>query len=250
MNEKILIVDDDDHILKACNRLLRNEPYSCIIFSSPQKALDHAESINPVIVISDQRMPQMEGIVFLKKLKEKLPWTIRILMTGYADIDSVINAINLGLVYRCIKKPWDNELFKSEIRQAIVYFNMTERLRWLSEEDESKKRINQERLQGVLEMAGAVCHEFAQPLQVISGYCELLSEEKDNTKDVHSIKKQIGLIHREAGRLNDLLLKVMTIQEYKTKAYLRGGRIVDIHNASPADDSLLGQFKGKINDKD
>ncbi len=232
MNEKIIIVDDNDQILKTCRRLLSKEAYQCITFSSPLKALEHAESINPVIIISDQRMPQMEGVVFLEKTKEKLPWAIRILMTGYADINAVINAINLGSVYRFIKKPWDDELFLSEIRQAVAHFNKTERLHWFSDDDEPKKRIKQERLQGVLEMASAICHEFAQPLQVISGHCEMLGEMQDNPEDVNSIMDQVSSIRREAGRLNDLLLKVRTIQEYKTKAYIREGRIVDIHKAS------------------
>ncbi len=248
MNEKILIVDDDEHILKTCQRLLRKEPYQCITYSSPQEALEHAESINPVIIISDQRMPQMEGVEFLERIKGKLPWAIRILMTGYADIDAVINAINLGQVYRFIRKPWDDELFISEIRQAVACFNMAERLRRLSEDDESKKRIKQERLQGVLEMASAVCHEFAQPLQVISGHCELLGEMQDNPIDIHSIKNQIASIHRQADRLNDLLLKVGTIQEYKTKEYISGGRIMDIHKASSVDDLFIGNFKGKTNE--
>jgi len=232
MNDKILIVDDEEHILKACQRILVNEPYQCITLSSPLKALEKVTLINPSVVISDQRMPEMEGSVFLEKIKKKLPGAVRVTMTGYADINATIGAINKGHVFRFIKKPWDDLQFKLEIRHAVELFHMTERLRSFSEKKEPGESVNRERLQGVLEMAGAVCHEFAQPLQVISGYNELLLQDRDSWLDIESTHKYLSCIQDEVKKLNDLLLKVMTIQEYKTRAYLKGREIIDIHNAS------------------
>ncbi|MEA2059098.1 MAG: response regulator [Thermodesulfobacteriota bacterium] len=230
MNRKIMIVDDEEHILKILQRLLLHEPYDCTLFSSPVKALDSMKQINPAVVISDQRMPKMEGTQLLKKTKELLPWSVRVIMTGYADINVVISAINKGHVFRFIKKPWDDDFFKSELKTAIEYFDMTQRLRCLSDETALADIVMQERLQGMLEMAGAVCHEFAQPLQVITGYCDMLVSSPKSRIDIDTAAKYISSISRETGKLGELLSKIMAVKDYKTRPYAGNTRIIDIHN--------------------
>jgi DNA-binding NtrC family response regulator len=164
MNDTILIVDDEAHVLETCRKILSGKAYACKVFSCPQKALKAAEMINPAVVVSDQRMPGMKGTVFLEKIRKKLPNATRIIMTGYADIDVAIQAINMGHVFRFIKKPWDDMEFTSQIRDAVEYAHMNQRLQQVLNTDETNNPVVQERLQGVLEMARTVCHEFAQPL--------------------------------------------------------------------------------------
>ena len=180
MGDKVLIVDDEAYLLKACHRLLMDEPYECVSFSSPKKALEEAPGIRPAVVISDQRMPEMSGVEFLEKIKETIPSAVRIITTGYADIDTTIDAINKGQVFRFIRKPWVDLHLKLEIRQALKYYHMTEKLIQAGKESDGIQDLD-ERFKGVLEMAGAVCHEFSQPLQVISGYCGLLMDDSKKT---------------------------------------------------------------------
>ena len=90
MADKILIVDDDPNILKAIQRLFRKDPFECHLFSSPKTALKKAREIEPAVVVSDQKMPEMEGTLFLKEMKRLLPLTVRVLMSGYTDIDATI----------------------------------------------------------------------------------------------------------------------------------------------------------------
>ena len=114
-----MIVDDEVSILRSLERLLRKEQYSIITFDSPVKALEYVKK-NPVsVVISDQRMPDMEGVTLLKNIRDVSPDTIRILLTGYADMEAVIRAINEGQVYRFISKPWNDEELKIVIRHAL-----------------------------------------------------------------------------------------------------------------------------------
>ncbi|HCY87728.1 MAG TPA: hypothetical protein DHV36_21515 [Desulfobacteraceae bacterium] len=230
MADKILIVDDDPNILKAIQRLFRKDPFECHLFSSPKTALKKAREIEPAVVVSDQKMPEMEGTLFLKEMKRLLPLTVRVLMSGYTDIDATICAINQGQVFRYIKKPWDIDTFRSEIRHAVEYAKMLRRLIEMDEEPGEPEQ--KERLTGALEMAGAICHEFAQPIQIISGYCEILTLELSKQPGLKKLEDQVSHISQSNERLKELLLKLMEIRRYKTRPYLSSSRIIDIDAAS------------------
>lgn len=231
MREKIVIVDDEEYILKTCQRILMGQPYKCITFTSPEKALDSILEIKPAVIVSDQRMPEMDGVTFLQRSSTLLPDSVRIIITGYADIHAAINAINKGNVFRFIKKPWDDVMFKAELETAVKYFKMIQRLKSLDNETAVEALVKRERLQGVLEMAGAVCHEFSQPLQVISGYCDL-SAAVDLKKDLQSALKYISCIQQETQKLGDLLTKITSVKKYKTCSYTDNFKIIDLNAAS------------------
>ena len=230
MDDKIMIVDDDTMILKAVERIFRQEPIKCFLFSSPADALKEACEIEPTVVVSDQRMPEMEGTVFLEKMKQMLPASVRVLMSGYADIDATISAINQGQVFRFIKKPWDAHSFRTEIRHAVQYARLLRRLVHTDEDPGEAGRT--ERLTGALEMAGAVCHEFAQPVQIISGYCEILNDELSRQPDAAGFQEPVSNILQSTERLKDLLLKFMKVRRYKTRPYLLSSTIIDIDAAT------------------
>lgn len=139
MKEKILIIDDDEHILKTCERLLRSKDYHCFVFSSARKALENAELIQPAVVVADQRMPEIEGTVLLEMIRRTMPFTIRIIMTGYADLNAIISNINNGNIFKFIKKPWDDLSFLNEIEKAIEQYRMNDSLSEILVDDEKKK---------------------------------------------------------------------------------------------------------------
>ncbi|MBC7183788.1 MAG: response regulator, partial [Marinobacter sp.] len=124
----LLLVDDEDNILRSLKRVLRREPYEILTASSGEEALEKMAAQNFDLVISDARMPGMDGPTLLSQIKRKYPRCIRILLTGYADMGSTIKAINEGQIYRYISKPWDDEELKLVIRQALA-FQYSERRR-------------------------------------------------------------------------------------------------------------------------
>ena len=118
---KVLLVDDELNVLRALTRLLRN--YDITALTSAEEALLVVKAVKFDLVISDFRMPGMDGVTFLKNMLQTQPDAIRIILTGYADLESAQMAINEAGVYRFINKPWNNiEIINrlKEIRSFLV----------------------------------------------------------------------------------------------------------------------------------
>src|SRR5690606_10482956 len=107
MKHNILIVDDEADNVDALERLFRKK-YQVLKATSAIEALTQLKSHEVAVIISDQRMPKMTGVQFLSESIKLQPDAIRMLLTGYTDIESAIEAINSGGVYRYITKPWDS----------------------------------------------------------------------------------------------------------------------------------------------
>ena len=139
----LLLVDDEDNILNSLRRVLRNEPYHLLTTGSGEAALDLLEQQPVDLVISDARMPGMDGATLLSEVQQRWPQCLRILLTGYADITTTVKAINEGQIYRYISKPWDDDELRLIIRQALAFqHSERERLRL-----EALTREQNERLQ-------------------------------------------------------------------------------------------------------
>ncbi len=123
----ILLVDDEVSITKAVKRLLRKEDYHIQTASSGAEGLELLKKSKYQIslIISDQRMPQMNGAQFLEKAKALFPNAMRMLLTGYSDMDSIVDAINNGEIHRYITKPWDDKSLILQVRQALEQFELT-----------------------------------------------------------------------------------------------------------------------------
>jgi response regulator RpfG family c-di-GMP phosphodiesterase len=129
----VLCVDDEKQILSSLKRLLRKENFNLLTTSSCQEGLDLLEKNDVHLVISDQRMPQMTGAEFLSKVKEKYPETIRIVLTGYTEIDTIRDAINKGNIYKFILKPWNDDNIKNEIKKSLEQYDLIQTNRSLNE---------------------------------------------------------------------------------------------------------------------
>lgn len=142
---RILCVDDEKNILKAFKRLFINDDYEIYTATDPDEGIEILKKINPIpIVISDFRMPSKNGIEFLKEVREQWPDTVRIMLSGYADTEAVIDAINEGQIYKFIPKPWNDNELKVSISNAFErYFlhkkniELTEELKKKNEELEN-----------------------------------------------------------------------------------------------------------------
>lgn len=121
----ILLVDDERNVLNSISRLLRAEDREILTAESANEGLEKLKSSDGVdLVISDNRLPDISGIDFLVKVRHLYPDTIRILITGYPDLDSAVQAINKGQVYRYIPKPWENEDLRLIVMQALDYYDV------------------------------------------------------------------------------------------------------------------------------
>ena len=115
----LLLVDDEENILAAMRRVLRREGYRILTAGSGQEGLELLAA-NPVdVIVSDQRMPNMSGVEFLRQAKATYPETMRIVLSGYTELQSITDAINEGAIYKFLTKPWEDELIRANIAEAF-----------------------------------------------------------------------------------------------------------------------------------
>ncbi len=121
MKHKILIVDDEQPNLRALVRLFSGEyePYAA---NSGREAVELLAQHDFAMIISDQRMPEMSGLDFLKHAAAFRPQTVRILLTGYTEVDTLVEAINCGAVYKFVTKPWSNDELIQLVKRALEHF--------------------------------------------------------------------------------------------------------------------------------
>lgn len=129
----IIFVDDEQHILSSLKRLFMDEPYTIHTAGSGVEALELVKAIRFAVIISDQRMPGMSGHEFLEKAKQIQPDSIRMVLTGYADINTAMNAINLGGASRYLTKPWNDNEMIMVVRDAAEKYSLSSENKRLTE---------------------------------------------------------------------------------------------------------------------
>ena len=129
----VLFVDDEINILKALQRLLRSEDMTVLSASRGEEALGMLEQHEVQVVVSDQRMPEMRGVDFLSRVRERRPDVVRMMLTGYTEMDVAVDAINRGEIYRLITKPWNDDELKATIRQAFDHAELKAEIKRLNQ---------------------------------------------------------------------------------------------------------------------
>ncbi|MDE2440437.1 MAG: response regulator [Betaproteobacteria bacterium] len=189
----LLFVDDEPGILSALRRLFRQFGYRILVAESGAQGLVELEKTPVDLVISDMRMPEMDGATFLRQVRERWPEAIRILLTGYADVTSTIAAINEGEIYRYISKPWDDNEIVNVVREALERQKLeaeNRRLTALTQaQNDELKNLNasleqkvaertaelQQALSFVEQAHGELKKSFLTSVQVFAGLVELRS---------------------------------------------------------------------------
>ncbi len=137
----ILCVDDEKNVLKSLERLFLDTDYEILTASSGEDGLNLMKSNENIqIVMSDYRMPQMNGVEFLKEVCALRPETVRIVLSGYADTSSIVEAINEGQIYKFIPKPWNDDELKVTISNALEHYFMQQKNIQLTKELEIKNQ--------------------------------------------------------------------------------------------------------------
>ena len=137
---KILFVDDEVHVLKAMLRIFRRENYTLLTACSGPEALELLQKEPVHVVISDHRMPTMTGADLLRKIKALYPQIIRIMLTGHADVNAIMGAVNEGAVYKFITKPWNNEDLRLTVSLALEQYDLIQENKTLKREQETQKK--------------------------------------------------------------------------------------------------------------
>ena len=122
----LLLVDDEANILAALKRLLRRDGYNILSANSGQEGLALLAQHDVDVIVSDQRMPGMTGVEFLRTAKGSHPNTVRIVLSGYTELQSVTDAVNEGSIYKFLTKPWDDQLLREHIAEAFKHKEMAE----------------------------------------------------------------------------------------------------------------------------
>lgn len=124
MNRTLLLVDDEPSQLKTLLRLFRDEGYDLLTAASGEEALQLLKTQVAQVILCDHRMPGISGVEFLTRVKTLYPDSVRMILSGYVDIEVIADAVNRGNVYKFLHKPWENQLLLENVRDAFRHFDL------------------------------------------------------------------------------------------------------------------------------
>jgi signal transduction histidine kinase len=218
----LLIVDDEPDVLDSLRHQFHRS-YRVITCLSGSQAIEILKADDVELILSDQRMPGMSGDQFLREARQLKPEAIRMLFTGYADMQAVINAVNEGQIYRYILKPWNTVELEGIIRQGIEQFDLLAERRKLITQlqaaNQELKGANQELARaGQLKTAfiEVASHEFNTPITLVLGLTELLRLSNAARPDQETeILRQITSSGRQLARLVTNMLTLLRADDFR-----------------------------------
>ena len=207
---KLLVVDDEPEVLASVTDLFRLE-YQVKTFLRGRDALNALRSEEFHVIMSDQRMPEMNGVEFLSEARLLQPDATRLLFTGYSDVKAIIDAINQGHIWHYITKPWDPEELASKVRQATEQHDLIVRNKRLIEElaSTNQRLADANRLKGAfIEVAS---HELKTPVAVVLGYTSLwkMTQTGEASPNQKSWMERIESAARRLSGTVDRMLKLL-----------------------------------------
>lgn len=232
MSDVVLCVDDEENVLHALRRELNRMSDKVLTAQSGAEGLEVLRSENVSVVVSDMRMPEMEGAEFLKHAHHGWPDTFRIMLTGYADLNTVTAGVNEGEIHRFISKPWDSQELRAAVKMGFDRMRLVRENRALSEQleiqnvqlqdmnDHLEERVaertaqletaysdlaHREKLAAVGRLAAGVVHEVLNPLTVATGRLEMMKmDEKLSAYHQNNLEIGVDQILRAVKILDNL----------------------------------------------
>ncbi len=227
MNQKIvdpttqptlLFVDDEPHILKSLTRIFKPLSYQILTASSGEEGLKIMTEENVQVVISDMRMPEMNGAAFLEQVAARWPHSVRLLLTGYADLGSAVDAVNKGGIYAYLSKPWNDDELKLTVSRAAeqqalqtVVRHQNKELKQLNEQLEDKVKSRTKKLRKTMtflkEAHGSLKKQFSTSIKVFANLLEIRESVSSESSKGHlrcvaerakKLSIQMGLSEAEA----------------------------------------------------
>ena len=231
----LLIVDDEVDVLESLRHQF-HRTYRVLTSVSGSRAIEILQQDDVDLILSDQRMPGMSGDIFLRQARQLKPDAIRMLFTGYADIQAVINAVNEGHIFRYILKPWDTVELEGIIRQGVEQYDLlAERRRLITQ----LQTANAQLLQANEELARAgqlktafievASHEFNTPITLVLGLTELLRLGNPlRPDDEQEILRQITTSGRQLARLVTNMLTLLRAEDFRRTLLRSPLKLVDL----------------------
>jgi signal transduction histidine kinase len=231
----LLVVDDEVDVLDSLRHQF-HRTYRVLTSPSGAEAIDLLEKNDVEVILTDQRMPGMPGDVLLRQARILKPDTIRMLFTGYADIQAVINAVNEGHIFRYILKPWDTAELEGIIRQGVEQYDLlAERRRLIAELQAANSQLVE--ANGELARAGQLktafievaSHEFNTPITLVLGLAELLRLANPNRSDQErEILRQITTSGKQLARLVTNMLTLLRAEDFRRTLQRSPVRLTDL----------------------
>jgi signal transduction histidine kinase len=212
MKHFILLVDDETDNLDALERIFRRK-YNVLKASQGEDALSLLKNQNVTIILSDQRMPKMTGVEFLRKSIAIQPNAIRILLTGYTDIESVIDSINSGQIYKYLTKPWDPHDLLNTIDKAVEKYELKNELKEKNLKLELALRDLKELDNNKTQFLTLINHELKTPLTILKSYNDLLKESSLNEEQLFYCNK----IDQSFEKLHSIVIRSLLLVESTNK---------------------------------
>lgn len=243
ISHSILFVDDESNILSSLNRLFRPEGYNIFVATGGSEGLKILENRMIDVVVSDMRMPEMDGAQFLEQVSRKWPHTIRILLTGYADMNVTIDAINNGNIYRYISKPWNDNDIILTITNALEYKLLQDdrnRLLELTNQQNAQLRLLNKHLDGNVK---ARTEELRQAMAHLEVTHESLKKQYISTVNIitNLIEMRVGAVaghYRHVADLSKKLAKELGLNAEQIQNIMFAALLLDIGKISLPDKLL------------
>lgn len=201
--EAVLFVDDEINILNSLKRGLIDEEYECCFASSGKEALEIMKNKTISVIVTDMRMPEMDGLTLLKEVREKYPRTVRIVLSGYTQLQQILVTINQVDIFKFITKPWKlEEEFKVVIKQAIEYYRLQMESERLKKELESKNQAYQKILKNIEDTIAS-----EKKSREILGMCgkQIL---KFNSRVIYKLREDFNCMMEVQDKVYEIFLNV------------------------------------------
>ncbi|MFH1314370.1 MAG: response regulator [Candidatus Eisenbacteria bacterium] len=216
---RVLIAEDDRVSRRLLERKLATWGYEVVSCINGAEAWQELHTRNsPSLVILNWMMPGIDGIDICREIRKqkRQAYIYIILLTGRDRKKDIIEGIGAG-ADDYVTKPFNPHELKVRLRAGRRILEMQTKL------------MQREKLRGALEMAGATCHELNQPMQVVSGYAELLLKQ---VGEGSRLRTQMGKIQEAVESMIGITRKLQSITRYETRQYIKGSRIIDIDKSS------------------
>ncbi len=247
----VLFVDDEENILAALKRLFRSGGYRLLTATSASAGLEILVKEPVDVVISDMRMPNMDGAQFLKLVAEKWPDTMRMLLTGYADLTSAVKAINEGQIYRYISKPWEDNDLKLTMQRALEQRFLVKEKQRLEELTRRQNHELSELNAGLEKKVKARTAELEQMMGMLDTAHQELKRHYATTISVFSnlVELREGHSAGHSRRVADIarrLARRLELDKAATKDVIFAALLHDIGQLSLSDEVLRTPFNNLI----
>ena len=205
----LLLVDDEEAIGASLERLLRPDGYNILRASSGWEGLEKMAEHEVGVVISDQRMPGMSGVEFLTRVNELYPKTMRIVLSGYADLASVTDAINRGAIYKFFTKPWNNETLRIDVLEAFWRYELAQEkdqlLQQIQNANELLLQVNTD-LAAAMESKASEIERIAHydPLTNLPNRLLFLDRLENELARAHRDNHMVGLLSIDLDRFKQV----------------------------------------------